>query len=129
MKQTTATANIGGLASTIVLVLAVVAVLVIALTNRKMLWINSDRAALITIVVLGMAMCARGIGRVAETGSWSHPLAIAAHLVGAAVLGLTIWVGLGKSLPLIDDARSALLAVVALTGIKFIISTVHSFIG
>ena len=109
--------------------LAAAAVLLIALTNRKMLWINSERAALITIVVLGMAMCARGIGRVAETRSWSHPLAIVAYIIGAAVLGLTIWVGLGKSLPLIDDARSALLAVVALTGIKFIISTVHSFIG
>ncbi len=129
MRQTAAAANTSGAASTILLLVLAASVVFIALTNRRFLWINGERAALITLVVLGMAMCTRGIGRVAETGAWTSPLAIAAYILGAAILAITVWISIGKSFPFIAGARTALIVVAALIGTKLLVSTIHSLLA
>jgi hypothetical protein len=73
-----------------------------------------------------MDMCARNIGRVAETGAWANPLSTTVDILGAASLVITLWLLLGKSIPLITDARAALLIAAALIGAKFLVSAIRS---
>ncbi len=65
-------------------ILGVLAVLLVGLTlyGKKIPFVTSEKAALFWLVMLGMAMCTRGIGRVSATGQWAHPLAILAYIIG-----------------------------------------------
>ena len=38
--------------------------------------INNDRTSLIALGFLGMALCAQGIGRIAEDKRWTHPISL-----------------------------------------------------
>lgn len=103
-------------------------VVFLALTDRKFLWVTSIRSAVITVGVIGMALCSRGIGRVAAASAWTHPLSIMSYLVGAAILVITVLAGLNISIPIISSARNALLVIIALIGIKYVISITHMVI-
>lgn len=107
---------LGGLA--VLLVLA-------TLSGKKIPWISNERTALAVLVVLGMAMCTRGIGRVAATGAWAHPLSILGILLGGLILVIAILALAGKSLPLVSNARQAILAVSVLSVIKLGLSALH----
>lgn len=98
------------------------------LSGRKMAWLSNERVVLIAVVVLGMAMCTRGIGRVAALGAWGHPLAILGYLVGALIL-LIAAVGLsGKPLLWISTPRDAVVTAALLTALKLALSTLHRFL-
>lgn len=111
-------------------VLGVLAALLVlaTLTGRKVPFVSSERAALIVLVVLGMAMCVRGIGRVAALGEWAHPLSILGYLVGALILVIAVALLAGKPLPLISTTRQAILAVGLLSAAKLVLSTLHRFL-
>jgi hypothetical protein len=112
-------------------VLGVMAALLVlaTLTGRKVPFVSSDRAALIVLVVLGMAMCARGIGRVAAVGEWAHPLSILGYLVGALILVIAVASLAGKPLPLISSIQQAILAVALLSAAKLVLSALHRFLS
>lgn len=52
--------------------------------------ISGPRAALIAMLVIGMAACMGGIGQVGASGRWASPLAILGYLLGAAILVIII---------------------------------------
>ena len=53
----------------------VVAVIVFAgLSGKSLPLINSPKASLIALLVVGMAMCTGGIGQVGVSGKWTSPL-------------------------------------------------------
>lgn len=106
-------------------VLGVLALVIVfaALTGRRLPLVSSDRAALIALVVVGMAMCARGIGRVAAAGLWAHPVAIVGYLLGAVILALAVAVLVGKPFPWVTTVRQAIVAVAGLGVAKLILST------
>lgn len=110
--------------------LGILAVLLVGLTlyGKKIPFVTSEKAALFWLVMLGMAMCTRGIGRVAATGQWAHPLAILAYIIGAAILiiGITLW--LGKPISIITTPRQALIAITLLGGAKMIVSGLHHYL-
>jgi hypothetical protein len=112
-------------------VLGVLAALLVlaTLTGRRIPFVSSDRAALIVLVVLGMAMCARGIGRVAAVGEWAHPLSILGYLVGALILVIAVASLAGKPLPLISSIQQAILAVGLLSAAKLVLSALHRFLS
>lgn len=96
------------------------------LTGIKIPVITGERAALIAFIVIGMAICTRsGIGRVAATGQWAHPLAIIAYLIGAAILIIGIGMALGVRLPFIANSRQALIAISALAATKVVLGMIH----
>jgi hypothetical protein len=109
---------------------ALAALLVLAaLTGKTVPFISSDRVALIVLVVLGMAMCARGIGRVAALGAWVHPLSILGYLVGVLILVIAAALLAGKPLPFISTTRHAILAVALLSAAKLAFSALHRFLA
>ena len=111
-----------------VLVLALFAALVvfIGVTGRKVPLLSSLRLDIILVVLLGMAMCTQaGIGRIAATGEWSHPLAIVGYVLGATILLVATSVFLGWKLPFIQNDQQALLAIAILTGLKSVNAVTH----
>jgi hypothetical protein len=95
------------------------------LTGRQVPFITGECASLILLVVLGMAMCSAGIGRVAAADAWTHPLAILGYLLGVVILiiaaaGIFDW-----QMPLITGARQAIIAVSLLSVAKLVISFLH----
>lgn len=127
MKATEMSIMGNSLTSAVLGVLAALLVLA-TLTGRKIPLISSERAALIVLVVLGVAMCARGIGRVAAVGEWAHPLSILGYLVGALILVIAVALLAGKPLPWISTIRQAMLAVALLSAAKLVLSALHRFL-
>lgn len=116
MGNTISSVLLGGLALLVVFA---------TLSGRKIPLLSNDKAALAALVILGMAMCMRGVNRVAATGSWAHPLAIVGYLLGGLILVLAIAVLIGKPLPWVSTARQAVIATAILTAVKLVISTLH----
>jgi hypothetical protein len=117
--------------TTVANILTVVTVLFIAavLAGIKLPLISGYRAALIGLLVIGMALCMQGgIGKVAAVNDWAHPLSILGYLLGALIL-VVVAAGLfGKSLPLVSGERSAFIAAATLMAAKFLFTSVHQFL-
>lgn len=106
----------------------VVALIVFATIGGKSLpLINSPKAALIALLVVGMAMCTGGIGQVGASGKWTSPLAIIGILLGILILVIIIAGLAGWKLPLITGQVQAVVAVGLLIVVKFLIGTTGYF--
>jgi hypothetical protein len=98
-----------------------------ALAGKNLPLISSPKAALGVLLVVGLAMCAPGIGQVSASGRWASPVAILGYVLGAAIL-LVIVAGLVDfKLPLVQSASQAVLAVAVLMAAKFAIGTASYF--
>ena len=100
----------------------------VVLTDRKIPLISNDRVALVVLVLLGIAMCTNGIGRVADAGAWLHPLAILGYLLGALILLLGAAALFGLQMPLVTDVRQAIIAISVLGVAKLVFSALHRLI-
>jgi hypothetical protein len=98
-----------------------------ALTGKVLPLIASPRASLIALLVVGMAMCAGGIGQVGVSGRWASPLAILGYVLGALILIIIISAFTGWKLPLITTETQAVAAVGALIAVKFLIGSAGFF--
>lgn len=106
----------------------VVAIIVFATSTGKPLpLINSPKASLIALLVVGMAMCTGGIGQVGASGKWTSPLAIIGILLGILILVIIIASLTGLKLPLIGEQVQAVVAVGLLIAVKFLIGTTSYF--
>jgi len=117
--------ELDGLLPNILLLGTLIFVIFLGLTNRKFLWVRGDKSAIITIGIIGMALCTRGIGRVAEAGAWTHPLAIIAYLLGITIIVITVLIAVDQPIPMITNSRMAMFVIVSMIGLKFIISIFH----
>jgi hypothetical protein len=115
--------------SVLMIGLLAVTVLVIALTGARIPLLSNLRVSLVMVIVLGMAMCAQGIGRVAAANQWTHPLSIAGYALGGLILLVAASVWTGIRLPYLQGDRQALLAIAILTSTKILNSVVHSLLS
>ncbi len=111
----------------IALALLAVAVVFIGLTGKKVPLLSNLRVDIILLVVIGMAICTQGgIGRIAASGLWSHPLAITGYILGGLILLITLAVFAGWKLPFIQTEQQALLSIAILAGLKVVNAVIHS---
>src|SRR5829696_2394463 len=90
--------------SILVLALLAAAVVYIGATGKKVPLLSNVRVDIILLVILGMSICAQaGIGRIAATGQWTHPLAIVGYVLGGTILLITLAVFVGWKLPFIQN--------------------------
>jgi hypothetical protein len=111
-----------------VLVLALLAAVVvfIGVTGRKVPVLSNVRVDIILLVILGMSICTQaGIGRIAATGEWSHPLSIVGYVLGGTILLITLSVFVGWKLPFIQSDQQALIAIAVLAGLKVVNAVTH----
>ena len=108
------------------LALLAAAVVYIGMTGRKVPLLSNVRLDIIRLVIIGMAICTQGgIGRVAATGEWSHPLSILGYILGGLILLITLAVFGGWKLPYIQNDQQALLAIAMLAGLKVVNAVTH----
>jgi hypothetical protein len=98
-------------------------------TGKKIPLLSSIRVDILLLVIIGMAICAQGgIGRVAATGQWIHPLAIVGYILGGLILLVALSVFVGWKLPYIQSNQQALLAIAILAGLKVVNAFMHYFL-
>jgi hypothetical protein len=114
-----------------VLILAALAVAVVFLTLRgsSLPLLSNLKVDLAILLVLGMTLCAQGgIGRVAASGQWAHPLAIVGYVLGAAILILAGAVFFDVKLPVVTSQQQAFVIIAALMAAKIIDSVSHALL-
>lgn len=108
------------------LALLAAAVVYIGVTGKRVPLLSNVRVDIILLVIIGMAICTQGgIGRVAATGEWSHPLSILGYILGGLILLITLAVFGGWKLPYIQNDQQALLAIAMLAGLKVVNAVTH----
>lgn len=100
----------------IVLVLAVAALALFYVVttggNLTLPIISTDRAALIVLTIVGIAMCAvGGIGPSISQYGWSGPVTVIGSIVGILTFLMVLAVVLGFQVPLIANERMAFVLV------------------
>lgn len=96
------------------------------LTGRKIPLLESDRAVLFALVIIGMLMCSRGgIGRVAASGAWWHPFSILGYLLGAVIIAIGIAALFGRTIPPLTGYYQSFIAVSAIAAVKLVLTTIH----
>lgn len=111
-----------------VLLLALLAatVVFIGATGKKVPLLSNVRLDIILLVILGLSICTQaGIGRIAATGQWSHPLAIVGYVLGATILIVATSVFLGWKLPFLQNDQQALITIAVLAGLKIVNAVTH----
>jgi hypothetical protein len=124
MKENTATFAYNPITSIVLGILAVIIVYTV-LTGRTLPLITGERSGMIALVIIGMAMCARGIGLVAANNDWIHPIAILGYLLGALILVIAGAILFGYKIPIITDARMAIIAITILGGAKLVTTIIY----
>ena len=98
----------------------------IGVTGKKVPLLSNVRVDIILLVIIGMTICSQGgIGRVAATGQWTHPLSIIGYLLGGLILIITLAVFVGWKLPYIANDQKALLAIAILASLKVVNAVTH----
>lgn len=102
------------------------AITFIGVTGKKIPLLSNVRVDIILLVIIGMTICTQGgIGRVAATGQWSHPLSIIGYLLGGLILFITLAVFVGWKIPFIANYGQALLAIAILASLKIVNAVTH----
>lgn len=99
-------------------------------TGTKIPLLSNVRMDVILLVLIGMVICTQGgIGRVAATGAWWHPLSIIGYILGGAILIITLAVFAEWKLPFIQSDRQALMAIAVLASLKIVNAITHYFLA
>jgi hypothetical protein len=112
--------------SILILALLAAAVVFIGATGKRVPLLSNTRVDIVLLVILGMSICTQaGIGRIAATGQWSHPLSIVGYILGGLILLITLAVFVGWKLPYIQTDQQALIAIASLAGLKVVNAVTH----
>lgn len=112
--------------SIVVLALLFAGIVFIGVTGKKVPLLSNIRVDIILLVIIGMAICSQGgIGRVAASGAWSHPLSIIGYVLGGLILLITLAVFVGWKLLFIQNDQQALLAITILACLKVVNAVTH----
>lgn len=109
-----------------VLALLAATIAFIGVTDKRVPFLSNTRVDVILLVVIGMAICSQcGIGRIAATKQWSHPLSIAGYILGVLILLITLAVFVGWEFPFIQTGQQTLIALTILICLKMVNSAIH----
>ncbi len=128
MKGNTMTVNVtSNLIVPLGLGLVCAGIVYATLAGKSLPLISNPRAALIAILIIGMAACMGGIGQVGASGRWASPLAMIGYLLGAVILVVIASVFTGWKLPLIAGETQAVVAVAILMVVKYLFGVAGYF--
>ena len=114
----------------LILAALIVVVTFLALRGQNLPLLSNLKVSVAIVLILGFAMCAQGgLGYVGAVGQWTHPLAILGAILGGAILVVAGAALFGFKLPLIAGPSQALIAMVALIGVKVVNSLAHYLVA
>ena len=109
-----------------ILALLAATIAFIGVTDKRIPFLSNARLDIILLVVIGMAICSQcGIGRIAATKQWSHPLSIVGYILGVLILLITLAVFFDWKLPFIQTGQQALIAITILVCLKMVNAATH----
>jgi hypothetical protein len=112
--------------SIVLLTLLFAAVVFIGATGKKVPLLSNVRVDIVLLVIIGMTICTQGgIGRIATTGQWSHPLSIIGYILGGLILLITLAVFTGWKLLFIQNDQQAFIAIAILASLKVLNAVTH----
>ncbi len=114
-----------------ILLLAALAAIIVFVTLKgvSLPLVSNLKVNLAILILLGMSICTQGgIGRIAATGQWSHPLAIVGYILGACILALAFCVFFNIHLPFLASQQQAFLVIAVLLGAKVVNAFAHYFL-
>lgn len=117
--------------SPVILVFAALAAIIVFVTLKdvNLPLLSNLKVNLGILILLGMSICTQGgIGRIAATGQWGHPLAIVGYLLGVSILVLAFCVFFNINLPFIASQQQAFLVITLLLGAKVVNAFAHYFL-
>lgn len=113
----------------IVLALLAATITFIGITDARIPFLSNSRVNIMLLVVIGMAICSKcGIGRIAATKQWSHPLSVVGYTLGVLILLITLAVFVGWELPFIQTGQQALIVITILICLKMVNAATHHFL-
>ncbi|PKN83342.1 MAG: hypothetical protein CVU46_17245 [Chloroflexi bacterium HGW-Chloroflexi-8] len=104
------------------------AVMAVAMSGKRIPLLSNLKVDIILLVVIGMAICMSGIGRVAAMNQWTHPLAILGSLLGVLILVVAAAALFGWKLPLIQNDTQSMIAITLLLVLKIANTFIHSLL-
>ncbi|QOR36507.1 hypothetical protein IMX26_06770 [Clostridium sp. 'deep sea'] len=99
----------------------VIFIVILGLTNKQFMFINSARSAVITLGIIGMCFCGISIGKFITNAPF-HGFTIMAYVVGTIALACFITQLFKLNLPIIANPKNALLILAVSIIIKGIIA-------
>ncbi len=126
MKTNSASATSG--INAFVVVLGILALLLIfaVLTGRKVPFLASEQATLLTLVIIGMFICSRaGIGQVAARGAWWHPISVIGYVLGTTIIAIGIAALFGRHIPPLTNYHQSFITVTVIAAIKILLTAIH----
>lgn len=116
--------------SAIGLALLAAALVFVGATGKKVPLLSNIYLDIALVVIIGVTICSQsGIGRVAVTGQWSHPLSMIGYVLGALILLVALSAFAGWNLPYIQNETQSLLAIAILMSLKIVNAIVHSLMA
>jgi hypothetical protein len=114
----------------IVLTLLAATIAFIDITNTKIPFLSNTRIDILLVVAIGMVICSQcGIGRIAATKQWSHPLSIVGYILGGLILLVTLAVVANWELPFVQNDQQAFFTILILACLKMINAMTHHFLA
>jgi hypothetical protein len=108
----------------------IVAIILIGWRGASLPLLSNPKVSLAIVLILGMAMCAQGgLGAVAATGQWSHPLAIVGYILGGAILLVAAAGFFGLRLPFVAGPQQAVIVMAVLIAAKVLNSLAHALVS
>jgi len=111
--------------------LGIVATLLVAavVTGRRVPLLRSDRAVLLALLVIGMAMCSRGIGRALASFGWVHPITLTGVVLGTCILAIAGSALVNVRLPLLPTDRETIVAIATVGALKVLVMGIARLIA
>ena len=116
--------------SNVVIALFAAVIAFIDITNTRVPFLSNTRIDIMLVVAIGMAICSQcGIGRIAATKQWLHPLSIVGYILGGLILLVALAVVANWELPFIQNDQQAFFTILILACLKMANAMMHHFLA
>lgn len=90
----------------------------VTLAGAKLPILINDRAAFYALAAAGFLACSLGMAKIAMEQGWTNPITLVGMILGTLATLLVAAVYFGFSIPSITSDRAALIALIAIIGVK-----------
>ena len=102
-------------------ILLVAFITIIGLSGRKILFIEGERGAIITLGIIGMLLCTLSVGKFISAAP-AHPLAFLGYLFGSVALLAFLTQLFRWNIPILASSRTALLVLAGAVTVKSVVA-------
>lgn len=115
--------------SLLIMAVLIAAIVLVSFKGVKVPVISDIHASIFIVLILGLAMCLQGVGRVSDTEQVLHPLALLSGPLGALIVIIAFSGFFDWNLFSIQTGQQALLVMAILIAVKVVITVIHALLS